>query len=68
MVTYPSVFNAPSLQLSTVYVPVSLWGDGVVVHPEKVYPKVGDNISIHHLVLTFPQHKNVYCVQNLNYK
>ena len=40
LVSYKSIFNAPSLQLFSVDVPVSLLVDGIKVHLSKRHPKV----------------------------
>ena len=52
----------PSLHLFSIYMIVSLFGNDIKIHPAKLNPKAEENISIHHIVQTIPQHNNIYFV------
>ena len=47
---------------------VSLFGNDNKIHPAKLNPKAEENISIHHIVQTIPQHNNIYFVKKVDYK
>ena len=50
MVYYLSIFDALSIHISSVDVPVSLFGESVHVNPDKLHPKERGDIPTHHLV------------------
>ena len=68
MIAYSLILNAPYLQLSSIEMAVSIFGNVVKVHPSKCHPNVRFNVSIHHIFQDLPKHDNLYCVEKVDCK